>query len=63
MSESFKAGDVVQLKSGGVPMTVEEVEGENISCVWFEGKKSHRQTFVSATLKKFRPASPSVTVI
>ena len=31
----FKVGDVVQLKSGGPWMTVEDVKGENIHCVWF----------------------------
>jgi len=34
---TFKAGDVVQLKSGGLPMTV-EVENTNgiVTCQWFD---------------------------
>jgi uncharacterized protein YodC (DUF2158 family) len=62
MSESFVVGDVVRLKSGGDPMTVEEVDGNDISCVWFEGKKPHRQTFVAATLKPYQHPSGGITV-
>ncbi len=36
MAEKWKAGDVVRLKSGGVPMTVRSVEGEMALCQWFE---------------------------
>ena len=39
MVETFAVGDVVQLKSGGASMTVERVDGDDMSCVWFEGKK------------------------
>lgn len=30
----LKAGDVVVLKSGGQPLTVAEVNDQNIECVW-----------------------------
>jgi uncharacterized protein YodC (DUF2158 family) len=56
---SFEAGDVVQLKSGGPLMTVEQVgkggmTGEDtVWCVWFE-KVGNRQTRQEAT---FRPTS------
>ena len=30
----LKPGDVVLLKSGGHPMTVEEVDDDDIACVW-----------------------------
>jgi uncharacterized protein YodC (DUF2158 family) len=57
MEDSFVVGDQVQLKSGGHAMTIEEIDGNNISCVWFEGKTLHRDSFVSATLKRYvRPA-------
>ncbi|MFH1719033.1 MAG: DUF2158 domain-containing protein [Planctomycetota bacterium] len=57
MSETFVVGDVVQLKSGGESMTVEEIDGDDVSCVWFEGKRLQRQTFGAGTLKKYiRPA-------
>ena len=57
MSQSFAAGDIVQLKSGGEPMTVEEINGNEVTCVWSESKKLQRQVFVAATLKPYqRPA-------
>lgn len=52
MAETFVVGDVVQLKSGGASMTVEKVDGDVISCVWFEGKKAQKETFGSGTLEK-----------
>ena len=30
----LKAGDVVMLKSGGCPLTVIDVDGSDIECVW-----------------------------
>jgi len=30
----LKPGDVVILKSGGLPITVAEVNGDTIACVW-----------------------------
>ena len=53
MGDSFVVGDVVQLKSGGEAMTIEEIDSDDISCVWFEGKRTQRGTFVAATLKKY----------
>ncbi len=55
MSETFKVGDEVKLKSGGPAMTVEEVNEAGIWCVWFDGKKAERQIFQSATLKRHTP--------
>jgi uncharacterized protein YodC (DUF2158 family) len=34
----LKPGDVVILKSGGHPMTVAEVNGDTILCVWMGGE-------------------------
>jgi uncharacterized protein YodC (DUF2158 family) len=33
----FKAGDVVQLKSGGAQMTVRSVQGDQVACWWAPG--------------------------
>jgi uncharacterized protein YodC (DUF2158 family) len=61
MDEQFKAGDVVQLKSGGPKMTVEKTGHESMMgaqgdyavwCVWFEGTKRKTDTFGPASLKK-----------
>jgi uncharacterized protein YodC (DUF2158 family) len=55
MTEQFKLGNIVQLKSGGPPMTVKSVEAVNGECLceWFGGGntlKSH--TFFPETLKE-----------
>jgi uncharacterized protein YodC (DUF2158 family) len=35
---SYNCGDLVELKSGNVPMTVHSQEGNTVLCVWiFEG--------------------------
>ena len=34
----LKPGDVVILKSGGIPITVAEVNGDTILCVWMGGE-------------------------
>ncbi len=55
MSDTFALGDIVQLKSGGEPMTVEEVDGSDISCVWSEKNKIERAMFSAVTLRKCVP--------
>lgn len=34
----FKAGDVVQLKSGGPAMTIAWIDGSDARCEWFDNK-------------------------
>ena len=47
----LKAGDVVMLKSGGVPLTVAEVNGNDIECVWLgEEGDLFRETLPRAVL-------------
>jgi uncharacterized protein YodC (DUF2158 family) len=58
----FEAGDIVQLKSGGPVMTVEQtgehwsITGTGVWCVWFErvGNKqvASRETFAATALEK-----------
>lgn len=48
---SFNAGDTVQLKSGGEIMTIEEIDDNSATCVWFDNKKVERHTFLLITLK------------
>ncbi|MFW6253920.1 MAG: YodC family protein [Chitinivibrionales bacterium] len=63
MSEQFEVGQVVQLKSGGQKMTIEEIEdGGYVSCVWFEGSIVQRGTFAAATLQKYKPAVGSIGI-
>lgn len=60
MAETFAVGDVVQLKSGGESMTVEGVDGDDVSCVWFEGKRVQRESFAAGTLQKYVRPSASI---
>lgn len=55
MADQFKVGDIVQLKSGGPPMTFRSVDAVNGDCLceWFGGGntlKSHK--FLPETLKE-----------
>ena len=51
----IKAGDVVQLKSGGPEMTVNFVENssgtEEAACSWFVNSKKESSRFPVSTLK------------
>lgn len=50
-NQKFKAGDLVELKSGGPVMTVEEMFMTDARCVWFAGDKHQSNVFALATLK------------
>jgi uncharacterized protein YodC (DUF2158 family) len=48
----LKSGDVVMLKSGGCPLTVAEVDGNDIECVWLgEEGDLFRETLPRAVLE------------
>ena len=50
----FKIGDIVRLKSGGPPMTVDEVDkraaSQIIACLWFDGAQLEDGEFSPASL-------------
>lgn len=54
----FKVGDIVQLKSGGPKMTIDEVfdrddivqKRASYRCKWFNGKKVEVEIFADETL-------------
>ena len=55
----FKQGDVVQLKSGGPLMTIDDIgkygygeENDKAKCVWFDAKKRYEDIFSFESLKK-----------
>ena len=50
---TFKAGDIVQLKSGGPPMTVYAMDEERVDCSWFDKNqdKAQAQRFQETSLK------------
>jgi len=49
----LKAGDIVMLKSGGQPLTVADVKGDDVLCLWMgvEGDL-FRETLPLATLER-----------
>lgn len=53
--ETLSVGDVVRIKSGGKTMTIEEIEGSEVFCVWFVGDQPQRGSFNAATLVKHDP--------
>ena len=63
MAETFAAGEEVQLKSGGQPMTVEKIENDEVWCAWSDGKRIHKETFAAGALKKYVRPAPFFKVI
>jgi uncharacterized protein YodC (DUF2158 family) len=61
--DNFVVGDVVQPKSGGPKMTVEKIDGESITCFWFDGSKKSEGTFLSATLTKSKSTEPQSMLV
>lgn len=49
--ESIEAGDVVQLRSGGPEMTVVDVDGDTVTCHWYNGKNMDGGVFAPVVLK------------
>ena len=52
---AFEVGDLVEIKSGGAPMTVDTVEGEWVTCMWYIGDKFTRMKFDQRTIRKKQP--------
>jgi len=51
---NFKVGDLVQVKSGGPKMTVNDADdSDQIQCQWFSGTKLHSGYFNANSLQKF----------
>jgi uncharacterized protein YodC (DUF2158 family) len=48
----FQRGDVVVLKSSGPRMTINEVEGRNVHCVWFIGAEQKYAHFDCDSVQK-----------
>jgi uncharacterized protein YodC (DUF2158 family) len=63
MANAFNRGDVVVLKSGGPPMTVDKVPDDQqhggprttYQCEWFKGATSQRGNFGEHLLQKYVP--------
>jgi len=67
MSKKFKAGDVVVLKSGSPPMTVDVDEGDNgdVHVTWLDAygrrNKPEEGFFAAVALVKYQPDDESET--
>jgi uncharacterized protein YodC (DUF2158 family) len=48
----LKAGDVVELKSGGPTMTIEWIDNRGAMCLWFDGSDAKQKLFSVASLVK-----------
>ena len=64
MANAFNKGDVVILKSGGPPMTVDEVPGDprgfesnrvDYLCEWFKRATPLRGTYAEHLLERYTP--------
>lgn len=64
MADKFNKGDVVVLKSGGVPMTVDTCPGEHgatgyklteYRCVWQKGATHMQHSYPEHVLQTFAP--------
>ena len=52
-NEEIKVGDVVQLKAGGPPITVAEIDEDEARCVWIDDKgKQQEEYYPLITLTK-----------
>jgi uncharacterized protein YodC (DUF2158 family) len=52
---TFKLGDCVQQVGYAIPMVVETIEGNQITCSWRDGKGTmKRDTFPVTSLKPFQ---------
>ncbi len=52
---AFEVGDLVEIKSGGASMTVEAIEDEWVTCMWYIGDKFTRMKFDQRTLRRKAP--------
>lgn len=64
MTDEFKPGDVVQLKSGGPRMTVKAVrEPDEVICVWFEKTKRYEDVFDAPLIALHKPSGPMIFTV
>ena len=58
-NQKIEVGDVVQLKSGGVAMTVDSIVDNHVYCVWQINGEHFTQGYSIKSLKKY--VKPKVT--
>lgn len=66
MANKFNHGDIVVMKSGGPPMTIDKVPGDRVNsyshdtykeyhCEWFKGATAQQGTFGEHLLETYVP--------
>ena len=67
MSETFKAGDTVQLNSGGPRMTVttagDDFGTPTVWCVWFDGTKQFDGHFPMSAVRGSPDPKPTRVIV
>ena len=48
----LKKGDLVELKSGGPEMTINQINDASVTCVWFDGTNRQEAVFDVAALER-----------
>lgn len=51
----LKIGDIVELKSGGPKMTIEDITSDIATCRWFKGNDLCSKNFLVALLTRRNP--------
>ena len=51
MAQTFKSGDLVQLKSGGPKMVVDRYVKRRVCCQWFSGENLQSASFSEVSLQ------------
>lgn len=59
---NFEIGDVVSLKSGSHYMTIESIDGNEVTCTWFDESKNEIGVFKEETLVKQEMVTQSRSV-
>ena len=47
---------IVQLRSGGIPMAIDSIEGDRVSCVWMDGARVRERIFSAHLLQRYMAA-------
>lgn len=50
----FTVGTVVKLKSGGPDLTVAAIDGDTVTCSWFDGARLREAKFLAGMLEEPR---------
>jgi uncharacterized protein YodC (DUF2158 family) len=59
----FQIGSFAWVKSGSPKMTVQEIDDNIITCIWFDGAKKYHDAFIEDVLTDKDPNPPSIPSI